>query len=121
MLDNPRACVGTPILMSARALNYLYPGIRLNLPPVSNPFVDVNIANGTSMNMLGTLNVLFRFSGPNVKANSHKVPVMEYWHNAYAAVFAKPFILSISLLCIHQMWIDYADKPAHTVELPCKG
>ena len=78
MLVDSGACVAMPLLILARALNYLCPGVRLNPPPVNNQFVNVNVANAKSMNKLGTLNVLFRFSGPNVKAKEHKGPVMKY-------------------------------------------
>ena len=97
MLVDFGTCVVISILMLARALNYLCTDVRLSPAPVDNPFVHVNVANGSSMSMLGTLNVLFWFSGKNVKANSCKGPVMEYWYPTSAAIFANqspPFILS---------------------------
>ena len=88
MLVDSSACVAVPILISYRALNYLYPGVRLSPPPVNNPFLHVNVTNGSSMSILGGLNVLFWFSGKSVKAKSCKGPIIYYWYSACAAIFA---------------------------------
>ena len=87
MLVDSGACVARPTLMLARALNYHCPGVQLKpKPPVDNPWVKVNVANGSSMNMMGTLDVLIWFSGASVKANSCKGPPMEWWHPVATAI-----------------------------------
>ena len=88
---------------------------------------QVNIANGSSMNMFGTSDLLSRLSGNSVKTRkggqggSHTRPVMDYWYPACAAIFAnmsQPFIISASLLCSHQMQTDYSDNPELIVVQP---
>ena len=66
MLIDTGACVTMPPLISSRALNYLCPGIRLDPPPVDNPMANVNLANGSSMNILGTLDVRILLSSNRV-------------------------------------------------------
>ena len=48
------ACVAMPLLLSSRALSYVYPCIRLDPLEVDNPCAQVNFANGPSMSILGT-------------------------------------------------------------------
>ena len=113
-----------PLLMSARALNYLFPGARVDPTPMDHPMIRVNNANESSMNLVGTL--LFRLSGNSVethkgnKGSSHTGPVMDYWYPMQAAVFVNlshPFIMLVSLLYFHEMWIDCANNPEPAINL----
>ena len=111
-----------PFLTSLKALELSCLGMTIDpLDHESPPMLSA--ANGSPLELVGSVNLHFRFSGPSVeRAEGGKWamtgPVMQYWYPACAAIFcdlSTPYIMSASLLRTHVMQISYADAPGPTV------
>merc|ERR1711951_305341 len=85
----------------------------------------LSAANGSSLNMIGSINLHWKFNGRSVGCTQSgepdmSGPTMDFWYPTCAAVFndlSTPFIMSASLLRTHSMQISYADSPGPTVTL----
>ena len=58
----------------------------------NGPATPLSAANGTSLQLIGSIDLHFRFSGPSVVCvqdgkDAMQGPVMQYWYPACAAVF----------------------------------
>ena len=115
------ACVPMPFLMSLKALDLSCPGVTIDPLDPATPG-QLSAANGSSLELIGSVNLHFRFSGPSVGRDESREwamsgPVMQYWYPACAAIFrnlSTPYIMSASLLCTHVMQISYADMSGPT-------
>ena len=95
------------------------------LPIDRNSVSQLSAANWSPIELIGSVDLHFPFSGPSVKWDQNGKwallgPVMQYWYPACAAVFqnlSTPIIMSASLLCTHLMQISYADMPGPLVTM----
>ena len=95
-----------PFLISVQALEKSCPGITID--PIDHA-TALSAANGTPLQLIGYVNLHFRFHGPSVERvedGEHNLSglTMQFWYPACAAVFTNlhmPYIMSASLLRIH--------------------
>ena len=85
------ACVPIPFLMSVKALEETYLGLTIN-PIDPNSVSQLSAANGPPIELVGSVDLHFRFSEPSVvEAQDRKWalsgPVMQYLYPACAAIF----------------------------------
>ena len=113
-----------PFLISAQALERSCPGITID-PIDRRADAKLSAANGSSLSLVGSVELHWKFSGrcvgcaedgePNMSG-----PVMEFWYPTCTAVvdnLSTPYIMSASLLRTHSIQISYADTPGPTVTM----
>merc|ERR1712175_13850 len=112
-----------PILMSLKALQICCPNLAID--PIGPATSSLSAANGSPLELVGSVDLHFRFSGPSIGSHeqegwAHAGPVMQHWYPVCAVVFrdlSTPYIMSASLLRVHLMQISYADNPGPTVAM----
>ena len=108
------------MLMSVAGLNQVCPSIKIN-PIINQGEGSLTTANGSTLDLVGSVNLHFRFNGPSIvlmQDGTHQLggPTLEYWYPVQVAVFSNfsaIFIMTASLIRTHE--IDYANNPAPTV------
>ena len=113
-----------PFLILAKALEQSCPGLPIT-PIDPNDATPLSAANGSSLQLVGSIDLHFQFSGPSVVSvqdgkEATQGPAMQYWYSACAAVsqnLSTPYIKSAPLLCTHMMQISYNDRLGPTVTL----
>ena len=90
-----------PFLISKDFLEWSCPGAAIDpIGPADS--VTLHAANGSSLQLIGSIDLHFRFSGPSFVSGQDGTwamtgPVMQYWYPACAAVFQNlntPLIMS---------------------------
>ena len=100
-------------------------GDHLPWPNLIDSGWSLNAANGSSNELIGSVDLHFRFSGPSLEGTQSgkwtlSGLVMQYWYPACAAIFGKlsmSFIMSASLLHTYMMQVSYANMPGPTVTI----
>ena len=118
------ACVPMPFLISLQALKRSCPGITID-PIDQGEEAKISAANGSSLSLVGSVDLHWKFSGRSVGCvedgqPADSGPVMEFWYPTCAAVIdnlTTPYIMSASLLRTHSIQISYADTPGPTVTM----
>ena len=109
------ACVPQPMLISQRGLDGICPG-GVTVDPISRGNSPMTAANGTALAVVGSIDLLCRFSGPSAEVgpdgNSQLTgPPMQHWIPIQAAVVANlstDVIMTASFIKFQQMRIIYA-------------
>ena len=117
------ACVPMPFLMSLKALELSCPGVVIHpIDPATQG--QLSAANGSPLELIGSVNLHFWFSGPSIESHedgewAYLGSVMQHW---YLAVPPYPVTSALYNLQVRndnshilyrmlQLWGDYQNKP----------
>ena len=103
-------------------LNQMCPGIKIN-PTKGQSKGFLTAANGSASQLIGLVNLHWRFNGNSVVVTQDGtcqqtgLP-MDYWYPVQVSVFTNlisDFLMTASLIQLHEMKIDYANNPCPIV------
>ena len=112
------ACVPQRMLILPQGLDRICPG-GMQVDPISRENSPMTSANSAALTVVGSINLLCRFSGPSVEVGfdgnrQTTGPPMQYWIPVQAAVIpnlSTEFIMTVSFIRFQEMRIDYTDLP----------